>query len=233
MEKSRSVTTEIMTFLEGRDLLLLGLTGGIGTGKTVVAHMFADLGAKLIDFDDLAREVVIPGKPAWREIVHAFGEEILCEDGSLNRKKLAGIVFKDTSKRLFLEETTHPRIYRLFVSRLKKIGSNDPHAIVLSIIPLLFECELESWFHKILLVFATRERQIQRLMARDGLHSDEAENILQAQMPIQEKKSLAHIVIDNSGPLEKTRNVVAALWAVLEEMQRERSQDIRKGGMEA
>ena len=233
MEKGYSITEEIETFLEGGDLLLLGLTGGIGTGKTVVAHMFADLGAKLIDFDELAREVVMPGKPAWKEIVRAFGEEILFEDRSLDRKKLGGIVFQDASKRVVLEEATHPRIYRLFASRLKEIGSKDPHAIVLSIIPLLFECRLEPWFHKIILVFATREMQIQRLMARDGLHSDEAENILQAQMPIQEKKSLAHMVIDNSGPLEKTRGAVAALWPILMDMQRERAHERRTGGMEA
>ena len=204
--------------------MLIGLTGGIGTGKTVVAEMFGDLGAKLVDFDDLAREVVMPGKPAWKEIVHAFGEEILIEDRFLNRKKLREIVFQDTSKRLFLEESTHPRIYRLFLSRLKEIVTRDPHAIVLSIIPLLFECRLQPWFHKILLVFAPRKEQIQRLMARDGLRADQAENILKAQMPIQEKKPLAHMVIDNSGSVEKTREAVAALWPILEKMQRERAQ---------
>ena len=223
MENSHSVAHDIKNLLAGEDLLLLGLTGGIATGKTVVAHMFGDLGAKLIDFDDLAREVVMPGKPAWKEIVHTFGEGILLEDRSLNRKKLREIVFQDTSKRLILEEATHPRIYRLFVARLKEIVITAPHAIVLSIIPLLFECRLQPWFHKILLVFAPRKRQIQRLMARDGLREDQAENILQAQMPIQEKKPLAHMVIDNSGPMEKTREAVAALWPIIEEMQRERA----------
>lgn len=229
MENSDSVAHDIKKLLAGEDLLLLGLTGGIATGKTVVALMFADLGAKLIDFDGLARDVVLPGKPAWKDIVHTFGEEVLLEDRSLDRKKLASIVFKDTTKRSFLEEATHPRIYRLFVSRLKETVTSDPHAIVLAIIPLLFECRLEPWFHRIILVFAPRERQIQRMMARDGRPIDQAENILQAQMPIEDKKLLAHMVIDNSGPLGETKSQVRAFWNIFVEMQRKRAKKMTRG----
>jgi dephospho-CoA kinase len=222
METVHSIAKEIKNLLKGEDLLLIGLTGGIGTGKTVVAEILADLGATLIDFDGLSRKVVLPGKPAWKEIVQAFGEEVLLEDKSLDRKKLRGIVFQDASKRLILERATHPHIYRLFISRLREIATGDPHAIVLAIIPLLFECQLQPWFHKILLVFATRERQIQRLQARDGLSTDQAEDIVQAQMPIEGKKSLADLVIDNDGSLEKTMEATVALWSTLEAMQKKK-----------
>ena len=203
------------------DRLLLGLTGGIASGKSAVATMLEDLGAQMIDFDVLAREVVEPGKPAWKEIVGYFGEQVLQEDQTLDRKKLGDIVFKDFEKRKKLEGFTHASINEAFVSQVNEIAAKDPDAVIQAVIPLLFELNLQYQFHKNILVYVPAEVQADRLMKRDGITAEEANHRIQAQLPIDEKVGYADFVIHNDKSLEETRQQVESLWKELKAIQRE------------
>lgn len=197
------------------DLLVLGVTGGIASGKTTVARMLAELGAPIIDFDLLAREVVVPGQPAYQEIVDYFGDQVMGEDGNLDRKRLSGIVFRDPEKRQILEGMTHPRIFAAFVRRLRRMAEEDPQGIVQAVIPLLFEAQLQPLVHKVLVVYVSPDTQIERLMKRDRISREEARRILDAQMPIDPKAARADYIIRNEGTLDETKNEVHALWRIL------------------
>jgi len=200
---------------ESRAALILGVTGGIASGKSTVAEMFQDLGVPMIDFDLLARDVVSPGQPAWEEIVNHFGSHILCKDGSLDRKKLSRIVFADPQKRKALESITHPRIVDLFLSKAKALLKDHRNAIIQAVIPLLFEAGLEDLVDKIVVVYVPRRIQIERLMRRDNISLQHAEDILNAQMPIEEKLRYADFVVRNEKGLEETRRQVKIIWESL------------------
>jgi len=200
--------------------LLVAVTGGVASGKSTVSRMLEGLGAPLIDLDILARQAVEPGKPAWEEIVDYFGREILLPDGRIDRKRLSDIVFRDIEKRKKLESFTHPRIFEEMCRQVDEIASQTPDAIIQIGIPLLFELNLQHRFHKVLLVFAHREVQVSRLMERDGISKTSAENVLKAQLPIEEKVGPADFVIHNDGSLEETRRQVEAVWKQLKEEQR-------------
>ena len=202
-------------------LLLLGVTGGIASGKSTVANMLKDLGAPIIDFDTIARHVVEPEKPAWKEILDYFGEEIILEDGQLDRKKLSGIVFQDEEKRKRLESITHPRILEEFTRQVSELAKKNPHAIIQAVIPLLFEVKLQHLVHKILVVYVPRDKQIERLVARDGITKEEAANILKAQLPISEKVMYGDFMINNDCPIEETKQQVEDLWQTLKKLQKE------------
>jgi len=202
-------------------MLLLGVTGGVASGKTTVARMLAGLGARTIDFDLLSRIVVEPGKPAWKEVIAYFGEWILQGDKTLDRKKLAEIIFRDSAKRKKLESFIHPKIYEEFSRLVKKYTSQDPKAIIQAVVPLLVEANLQHLFHKILLVYIPAEMQIERLMQRDRISREMALNILNAQLPLEEKKSHADFIVDNSGSLEGTKRQVQEIWEELKKIQQE------------
>ncbi len=212
-----------MEAIRGKDnRLLLGVTGGIATGKTTVVNMLKELGAPVIDFDILARQVVEPGKPAWQEIVAFFFFLFLQEDKTLDRKKLSDIVFRDIEKRKKLEGFTHPRIHAEFVAKLSEIVEKDPDAIVQVDVPLLIENNLQYLFHKTLVVYIPEEKQIERLVAREGISKEEAADRLKAQLPIDEKVSYADFVIHNDKSLEETRKQVEELWETLKKIQKEK-----------
>lgn len=200
--------------------MILGVTGGIGSGKSTVARMLQEFGAPGVDFDLIARQVVEPGKPAFKEIIAFFGEKVLQKEGGLDRKKLADIVFQDESERKTLEKITHPRIVGAFLDQVREITKRDPHAIIQAVIPLLFEANLRHLVHKVLLVYIPREMQIERLMKRDGICREAAENILKAQWPIDAKPGYADFVIHNEGTLEETRKQVEAVWEELKKCQK-------------
>jgi dephospho-CoA kinase len=205
-----------LEFIRGKDKrLLLGVTGSIGTGKSTVADMLKELGAPIIDFDVLARDVVLPGEPAWKDVVEYFGKQILEEDDSLNRKALSDIIFNDMEKRKKLEAFTHPRIQEKFILQLEEITSGDPNAIVQVVIPLLIELNLNYLFHKLLVVYTPQEIQIKRLAARDQISEAEALNILQSQISIDEKLEYADYVVENDQSLDYTRKQVEELWEKL------------------
>jgi len=209
--------------IRGKDnRLVLGVTGGIASGKTTVVEMLKEMGAPAIDFDVLAREVVEPDKPAWREIVAFFGEQVLQEDRTLDRKKLSDIVFRDIEKRKKLESFTHPRIHAEFVRLLNEIVKEDPKAIVLVDVPLLIELNLQYMFHKTLLVHVPREIQMERLVRRDGISKEEAADRLKAQLPIDEKVGYVDFVIHNDTSLKETRKQVEELWQDLQRIQKEK-----------
>lgn len=198
--------------------LLLGVTGGIASGKTTVANMFAQLGMFTIDFDELSRVVVEPDKPAWCEIVAFFGEDIILQDRSINRKKLSQIVFQNPEKRRKLESFIHPRIFAEFAKKLKELSLREANKIVQAIVPLLFEANLQYLFHKTLLVYIPFELQIERLMKREQISHDMAMNMLAAQWPIEKKKRYADFLIDNSGSLEDTEIQVRKIWKILQKL---------------
>ena len=201
-------------------MLIVGLTGGIATGKSTVASMFEKRGAVLVDFDVLSRVVVEPDTPAWKEIVEFFGESVLMENRSLDRAKLSEIVFVDEKKRKTLEGFIYPRLFEEYSRRIEEIGKNDPDAIVLADVPLLIEVRLQSMFEKIVVVYATREEQISRLIERDGLDREAALNRLEAQMPTEEKLKHADYVVHNSGPLQEVEMEADKIWKALQSLEK-------------
>ena len=215
-----SLAKKVEEFLQGEDnRLLIGVTGGIASGKTTVTNMLKKLGAPLIDYDIIARQVVEPDMPAWTDIVDYFGRQILNQDRTIDRKALARIVFQDTLKRKKLESFTHPRIHHQFVAQLKKIAKEHPGAIIQVSIPLMIEQTLQHMFHYILVVYVPQEKQIERLMVRDGISEDDSRRILKAQLPIDEKLGYADFVINNAGSIEESKRQVEELWQTLIRLQ--------------
>lgn len=200
--------------------LLLGVTGGIATGKSTVVRMFQNKGAQVCDFDVYARSVVEPGKPAWKDILAYFGEQILREDQCLDRKKLADIVFGDTEKRRKLEGFIHPRLTAEFTAEAARYAAADKNAIILVDVPLMIEFNLQYMVQKLLVVYTPVEIQMQRLRERDGLSREEADARLRAQVSIEDKLKYADFVIDNQGRLEDTQKQVDELWKKLKQMQK-------------
>jgi dephospho-CoA kinase len=189
---------------------VLGLTGGIGSGKSLVDAIFRELGADVIDADALAREVVEPGKPALAEIVASFGSDVLLPDGRLNRARLAEVIFGHAAARQRLNAITHPRI-RLRMTEEVAARSRRPGVLILDI-PLLYENGLGADVEKVIVVWVDPATQRQRLMERDGLTPEQTRQRIDAQMPLEEKRRRADHVIDNSGSLESTRRQVEAIY---------------------
>lgn len=213
---------EIFENLKGDgDHLLLGVTGGIASGKSTVSEMLRDLGSPLIDFDELARRVVEPGRPALKQIVDYFGSQVLKEDGTLDRKKLSGVVFNDMEKRKKLESFTHPAIYDEFFKDIHNVTEKQPDAVIQISVPLLIELNLQFLFDKLLVVYVPTQLQVERLAERDGITLAEAENTLKSQLSIEEKRCYGDFVIDNSGSLEETRKQVKEAWEALMKMRQE------------
>jgi dephospho-CoA kinase len=217
---------DMINKLRGSDnRLLIGLTGSIATGKSTVAAMLEELGARTIDFDVLSRIVVEPDKPAWQDIVAYFGEQILADDRTLDRNKLREIVFQDLEKKKKLESFQHPRIYEEFIKQVEQYASEDPNVIIQAVIPLLIEVNMQSFFHNLIMVYACEEKQKKRLMKRDGSSEEMAMNMIRSQLSADEKKGYCDLVIDNSGSLEQTRRQVEELWLKLKKIQGARCED--------
>lgn len=182
-----------------RRMIVLGLTGGIATGKSTVAQMFKRYGAFIIDADQLARDVVRPGQPAWREIVKAFGEDILNPNRSINRRALGEIVFHNRRRLRRLERIIHPRVAKAQQRLALKIAQRSPEAIIVYEVPLLFESGAHKRVDKIVVVTADRETQIARLKRRNGLTRAEALRRIKHQMPLSHKVRRADVVLDGTG----------------------------------
>ncbi|SRR5712691_2534053 len=189
---------------------VLGLTGGIGSGKSMVASMFAQLGADVIDADQLARDVVEPGQPALVEIATAFGRDVLLPDGRLDRGKVGRIIFADPVARGKLNAITHPRIRERIDAEIAARGSR-PGVLVVDI-PLLYENDRTRTVETVIVVWIDSKTQLRRLNERDGLTEEEARQRIAAQMPLDEKRARADVVIDNSGSRESTRRQVEAIY---------------------
>jgi len=195
--------------------LLVGLTGGIATGKSTVSTMFAQLGAKVVDADLLAREVVMPGQPAHAQIVKEFGPDVLQADGYLDRKRLGAIVFTDAGKRKRLEEITHPAI-RARQQRILSVYEEEAfEGIVLWDAALLIESGGAKGMDRVVVVVADAATEFRRLTARDGLSEEEARRRIASQMPLSEKAKVADHVIDNSGRRAETERRVREVYRAL------------------
>lgn len=187
---------------------VVGLTGGVASGKSVVARAFEDLGVSVLDTDALAREVVTPGSPALKEIVEAFGRGVLDAEGNLDRRAMRRQVFEDESARRRLEAILHPRIAELLQTRLAEIG--DPWCIVA--IPLLVEAGWTDRVDRVLVVDVPTQTQLARLVARDGIDEAAAQRMIDAQASREDRLALAHDVVDNSGDLEDLAGLVNQLF---------------------
>jgi dephospho-CoA kinase len=209
-----------------RKFLLVGLTGGLATGKSAVADAFRRLGCVIIDADVLAREVVEPGEPAYQEIVAEFSRDVLAPGGALDRKKLGALVFADADKRRRLEAITHPRIRERFLRRVQDLTDRDYGGIALFDAPVMIESGGYKTMDRLVVVVADPATQRARAVARDGDRED-IERRIASQMPLGEKAKLADYVIDNSGDRpatrEQVRKVHAALLADLRARQASRS----------
>lgn len=195
-------------------MLTVGLTGGIASGKSTVAKMLVELGAAHVDADSLAREVVAEGKPAWQAIVDRFGRSVLREDGSLDRKALGSIVFRDPPSLAALNNITHPPIIALARKRLAEARAGGALVCVLEA-PLLYESGLNSEVDLTIVVTASEASQLSRLQAREQLTEAEALLRIRAQLPLEEKVRRADFCIDNDGLLPATRRQVQDLWIKL------------------
>jgi dephospho-CoA kinase len=188
-------------------MLIVGLTGGIGAGKSTVANMFAQLGALTIDADQLARQAIEKGSPGFSEVVSAFGEEILT-DGEINRQRLGTIVFKDAAKRKQLEAIVHPRVQEALANKIKSLSPGD---ILIYEIPLLVETGAAKKFDYVITVESDIENRLDRLFER-GLEEDEAQRRIDAQASQSEREAVADFVIVNDGERADLFGEVAKVW---------------------
>ncbi len=202
-----------------RKFLLVGLTGGIATGKSTVSEILRQLGCKIIDADQLARDVVEPEQPAWKQIVAEFGRGVVTAEGALDRKKLGAIVFADAERRKRLEAITHPAIRARFQARLDELAAQGFAGIVVFDAPVMIESGNYKNMDRLVVVVTDDATQAARLQDRDGTDQAEGRRKIASQMPLAEKAKLADYVIDNSGAREATaaevRRVFAALMADL------------------
>lgn len=193
-------------------MLKIGLTGGIGSGKTAVSKRFEALGAPVIDTDLLAREVVEPGEPALDRLVRLFGREILREDGRLDRERLRRTVFADPAARREVEAILHPAIRRRLRARLVELERTEtPYCVI--VVPLLVETDFQEMVDRVLVIEAARERRVRWVMTRTGMQKAEVEQIMDAQAAPEERLRAAHDVVHNDGTLDDLREKVDRLHA--------------------
>lgn len=191
---------------------VIGLTGGVATGKSSVALFFAERGVPVIDADQLARDAVLPGTPGLKRIISLFGQGVLTGDGVLDRKRLGALVFQDPAKRRQLEAILHPEIRRLAEERIA-LAASAGHRRLIYMAPLLIEAGATDRVDDIWVVTVRPEIQLERLMRRDGIDLLQARQIVESQMPLSEKERHGSVVIDNSGTEAQTRRLLESVWA--------------------
>ena len=201
-----------------RSMVLVGLTGGLATGKSTVAALFKRCGAYVVDADVLARQVVAPGTAGWRAVVTAFGKGVLNSDRTINRQTLGSIIFRHPAKRRQLERIIHPRVSREQARLTKQAAAKNPRAVVLYDVPLLFEAGLEKVADKVVVVAADRETQIARLRERNGLSRSEAVRRIRSQMPLRKKIRRADYVLDGTLARAKLLTQVKQLYRDLRQL---------------
>ena len=194
-------------------MLTVAVTGGAGSGKTLVCECFGRLGAEVINLDDLAREAVQLGSPVLKAIVDHFGKAILNPDGSLNRAELRGVITRDPQARQLLERLTHPEILRLFQEKVATIKSRQADAVVVVEVPLLIEVGIQDTFDVVVLVEAGLDLQERRLVDREGMSPDEARALIGIQMSVEEKRPHADYIVKNQSTVADTEAVVQRLYS--------------------
>ena len=209
-------------------MLKVGLTGGIASGKSTVSKIFASFGAKVLDADEVAREVLLPGQPAWTRLRQVFGEEFFHPDGTVKRKQLRKLVFADPEKRSQLNAIVHPEVMEEINRRSEILSSSAQNGVLLVDVPLLLEVGVANRFDKVVVVYVSESVQINRLQQRDGISEEEAKQALKVQMALSKKVEQADYLIDNSGTLEETLAQVEKVWDELLKLAR----DLRRGETE-
>jgi dephospho-CoA kinase len=192
---------------------VVGLTGGVGSGKSTVATMLRELGAEVVDADEASHAVYEPGTPGFAAVVREFGEEYV-RDGHIDRQALGQLVFTDADARRRLNSIVHPLVREWMAARTAEAMERDAELVVQDV-PLLFENRLEQLFPTVVLVWVPPEVQVERLVRSRGFTPERAREVIAAQMPIDEKRSRAPHVIDNSGTKESTREQVERFWREL------------------
>lgn len=195
--------------------VIIGLTGGIATGKSTVSKMFQERGAKVVDADLVARAVVEPKSKGLQQVVAAFGERVLDSQGQLDRQVLGSIIFHDKQARQQLNSILHPLIRAEMRRQTAEIQAEDPDVIVIWDVPLLFESRLTHFVEKVIVVYISEALQIKRLMERNRLTEYDAKARIHSQLSIEEKRKLADFVIDNSDTVFNTERQVEQLWNCL------------------
>jgi len=196
-------------------MFLVGLTGGVATGKSTVSNMFRDLGIPVIDADAMARRIVEPGRTAWRAIKEEFGTGVFHDNGELNRAALRNIIFEDEAQRNKLNRITHPEIYKEMWWEAVKCAASGYQYIIMDL-PLLFEAGvMVPYMHKVIVVTCEEDLQLQRLMEQRHLSERESKNMIGAQMNLDQKAAMAQYVIENSGSLHDTTEQVARIHSNL------------------
>lgn len=198
--------------------LLVGLTGGMGSGKTTVGKLFQSLGAYVLDADEVCRSLVEPGKPAWQEIVDLLGNGIVKADQILDRRKIADIVFNDLDKKKALEAILHPRVMDEEQAIYKDILKDDPGALVIIDAALLIESENYRKVDKVIVIACDEQSQLQRIMAKKSFSREDAQRRLQKQMPLEEKIKFADYVLHNDSGLSELEKKVEALFHQLKQL---------------
>jgi dephospho-CoA kinase len=194
---------------------VVGLTGGIASGKSTVAGMFEERGVPVIDADVIARKIVEPGQPALDEIADAFGEDVIQEDGSLDREALGTIVFGDDEARAQLNAITHPRVAQRMADRAREL-SEEGYRWIIYDAALIVENGIHEWLDALIVVSVDRRTQIERLIRRDNIDREDAVARIESQLPLQDKVSVADYVIDNAGTLDQTLEQVERIHACIE-----------------
>jgi dephospho-CoA kinase len=192
---------------------LIGLTGGVGSGKSTVATMLRELGAVVVDADEASHAVYEPGTPGFEAVVAEFGDYYV-SDGRIDRQRLGELIFKDAASRRRLNAIVHPLVRDWMAARTAEAVEQGAN-VVIQDVPLLFENGLEPLYSSVVLVYVPEEMQLERLVKGRGLTPERAHAVIATQVPIEEKRRRAHIVIDNSGTPEQTRAQVEQLWARL------------------
>lgn len=204
--------------VSSRPMILVGLTGGVASGKSTVAGMFQRCGALVIDADVLAHRIVEPGKPAWRAIVKTFGKAVLNPDRTLNRQVLGAIVFRSQTKLRRLEQIIHPRVAREQARLTRQAARKDPNAVVIYDVPLLFEAGIDKRVDKIVVVIADRETQIARLHRRNGFTRAEAIRRIRSQLPLRKKAAAADYLLDGTTARPRLLTLVNRLYRELQSL---------------
>ena len=194
-------------------MLIAGLTGGIASGKSTVSAMFHQAGATIIDADVIARQIVYPETTAWKRIVDAFGQQVVLPDGHIDRTRLGDIVFQDDGMRRTLEQIVHPGVRAEIKARLDSLRRTTPHAVVIQDVPLLLETGMTDGLDEIMVVYVPLPVQLERLIKRDHLSPGDARLRIDAQMPLEEKRHKATIIIDNSADRESTHRQVQTIFS--------------------
>ncbi len=196
-------------------MLLVGLTGGIASGKSLVSRIFKELGAHVIDADRIVHELLAPGEPAWKQVVKYFGDGILLADRCIDRRKLGDVVFRDEEKRAWLNRCIHPRVFEAYQAQVRRMRQGPRDAVVVFDAALLIETGYDKKMDRVVVVYAEPNDQLRRLMERDRFVESEARMRIGSQMPLGEKRQHADFVIENTGAREETERQARAVYAEL------------------